>query len=97
MIDTYFNARDILDKAIGTDAYFQIKSILHRIPAADVVAVVRCRECRHWHDPSGWCDKHSTFLLNGEPCRPDESAEWKMFDEDDFCSWGERRDDDAVD
>ena len=44
-MDNYFSARDILEKAIGTDAYFQIKSILTSTKAADVVEVVRCREC----------------------------------------------------
>ena len=44
-MNNYFSARDILEKAIGTDAYFQIKSILTSTKAADVVEVVRCREC----------------------------------------------------
>ena len=38
-MDNYFSARDILDKAIGTDAYFQIKSILFSLKAADVAEV----------------------------------------------------------
>ena len=57
MADFYYSARDILDKAVGTDAYFQIKSILFGLKAADVVevrhgrwylagdAVFRCSEC----------------------------------------------------
>lgn len=36
-MDSYFRARDILDKAMGTDSYFQIKSILFGLKAADVV------------------------------------------------------------
>jgi len=36
-MDSYFRARDILDKAMGTDSYFQIKSILLGLKAADVV------------------------------------------------------------
>lgn len=35
----YFSARDILEKAIGTDAYFQIKSVLFGLKVADVVEV----------------------------------------------------------
>jgi len=35
-MDNYFSSKDILDKAIGTDAYFQIKSILFSLKAADV-------------------------------------------------------------
>lgn len=37
MNDFYYNSKDILDKAIGTDAYFQIKSILTSTKAANVV------------------------------------------------------------
>ena len=39
MADFYYSARDILDEAMGTDAYFQIKSILTGMKAADVVEV----------------------------------------------------------
>ena len=39
MADFYYNSKDILDKAIGTDAYFQIKSILTGMKAADVMEV----------------------------------------------------------
>ena len=38
-MDSYFRARDILGKAMGTDSYFQIKSILFGLKAADVVEV----------------------------------------------------------
>ena len=38
-MDSYFRARDILDKAMGTDSYFQIKSILFGLKAADVAEV----------------------------------------------------------
>ena len=58
----------------------------------EFVQVVRCKDCKHYHKDTGWCDEHSHFVnLDGEACHPWESAEWKMFDEDDFCSNGERR------
>lgn len=38
-MDNYFKASDILDNAIGTDAYFQIKSILLGTKTADVAPV----------------------------------------------------------
>ena len=56
-MDNYFKASDILDKAIGTDAYFPIKSILLGTKTADVAPVrhgrwwdvgslsCRCSEC----------------------------------------------------
>lgn len=37
MNDKYYSAQDIMDKAIGTDAYFQIKSILTGLAPADVI------------------------------------------------------------
>lgn len=46
-MDNYFSSKDILNKAIGTDAYFQIKSILFSLKAADVA------EVRHGR----WVDK----------------------------------------
>ena len=48
-MDNYFKASDILDKAIGTDAYFPIKSILLGTKTADVAPV------RHAY----WIDHHS--------------------------------------
>ena len=61
------------------------------LPTVDAAQVVRCKDCKYWHEQQGWCDQHSTFMLDGVPCRPDESTDWKMFDADDFCSCGERR------
>lgn len=52
------------------------------IPAADVVEVVRCRDCVHYK--KGSCNLHSVWpdqYSDGYDCRPDD---------DDFCSYGER-------
>ena len=38
MSDKYYSTQDIMEKAIGTDAYFQIKSILTGLAPADVVS-----------------------------------------------------------
>lgn len=66
-------------------------------PAVDAVEVVRCKNCKHWHEKTGWCYHHSHFVTSdGEACHPWESVEWKMFEENDFCSYGERRADDGV-
>lgn len=65
---------------------------LGSIPTADVVEVVRCRECKHYHAGTGWCDQLSYFQTSdGEPCSPAESMDWKMFQENDFCSHGKRK------
>ena len=62
-------------------------------PAVDAVEVVRCKDCKHWHEETGWCYHHSHFIgAEGEACHPWESNDWKMLNEDDFCSYGERKD-----
>ena len=53
----------------------------------DAVEVVRCRDCKHWDSETWFCDNHSTFGHHG--------LEWNMFSEDDFCSYGERKDGDV--
>ena len=58
----------------------------------DVVPVVRRKDCKHWHEETGWCYHHSHFIgSEGEACHPWESNDWKMLNDDDFCSYGERR------
>ena len=54
------------------------------IPTVDAVPVVRCHDCKHWDSETWFCDNHSTFDPHG--------LEWNMFSEDDFCSYGERKD-----
>ena len=64
-------------------------------PTVDAVEVVRCKDCKHWHAETGWCYHHSHFIgSNGEACHPWESCDWKMLDAKDFCSYGERKDND---
>ena len=59
---------------------------------ADVVKVVRCKDCKHWHEETGWCDVHSHFVDRlGDFCYPEESGDWKEFDGDYFCNDGERK------
>lgn len=48
-----------------------------------VIILVRCKDCKHWDEETGFCDEHSHFFNDGM-C-------WDAFDEDDFCSYGERR------
>ena len=60
----------------------------------DVAPVVHCRECKHYHAGTGWCDQLSFFQTSdGEPCSPAESMDWKMFREADYCSMGQRKED----
>ena len=57
----------------------------------DVVEVVRCKDCKH-------CKKYRNRLdpmLNRQLCVRLDTYGWGV-DEDDFCSYGERRTEDAV-
>ena len=58
------------------------KKTIDSIPAADVVEVVRCKDCKHWHedDDIGHCDNPDGLDNYAEP--------------NDFCSYGERKNDD---
>ena len=62
--------------------------ILRESPTVDAVPVVRCRDCKHWDSETWFCDNHSTFGHHG--------LDWNMFSEDDFCSYGERKDCDRI-
>lgn len=58
------------------------EAIIYRInsrPTADVVEVVRCKDCRHLSDSGGsyWC-KETGF-------------EMKSYELEHFCSYGERK------
>lgn len=47
---------------------------------ADLVEVVRCRDCRWWHD---W---------NGECYAKEAQGFGHLWEADDYCSYGERKD-----
>lgn len=62
-----------------------LKERIMSIPSADVVEVVRCRECKHWDRErgkrnnlqfDGYCEIFGGF------CDPYK-----------YCAWGERKDD----
>lgn len=62
--------------------YLKLKS---RVENGELVEVVKCKDCIHYSNPEiGWCDVNSHFN--------EEKDWWTMFVEDDYCSNGERRD-----
>lgn len=72
--------------------YFVYCQDIDEAPTVDAVPVIRCRDCKHWHEDIGWCDIHSHFQYSdGEFCHPWESSDWKMFPADYFCADGKRR------
>lgn len=77
MSKRYIDA-DALLEALPDDLPYKasVKRVLIQAPAADVVEVVRCRECKHYQNDiffgRGWC--------NG-----------RNVEKDDYCSYGERK------
>ena len=57
--------------------HFHLDEIADEINEADAVEVVRCKDCKHW--AMGYCNNFAYY--DYEP----------MTNEDDFCSYGERR------
>lgn len=63
--------------------------VLESVPAADVVEVVRCRDCKYYDYGKRFPDMKWCCRLkdkNGETVR-------YMYADDDFCSYGERKND----
>lgn len=65
-----------------TDSVSVTKEI-DRAPTIDAVPVVRCRDCKHWHKDTVFCD----YMSYGEAA---ERVNWYA---DDFCCYGERKED----
>ena len=74
------------------------KKTINKIPAADVVEIVRCKDCKHYKD-APWYAKPE---IGTKICRSpnlDYDTEcgdlWMWMNPDDFCSYGERREADG--
>ena len=72
MMAEYSDIQDFIDK---------------RIPLADIVKVVRCRECKHYTD-----NINDDNLRNGF-CNRLKNYYFDTHKPTDFCSFGKRRDD----
>ena len=57
------------------DFRVQFLGTVLKVEPADVVPVVRCRDCKHWKSYYGRCYKHDEYGMAS----------------DDFCSYGERK------
>ena len=53
--------------------------------AKDCVQVVRCKDCKHYNKESLWCGMNS-----------EDRGEWFNWYAEDFCSYGERKDNEAI-
>ena len=70
-------------EALSADAVSREDTVTLNSPIsiqAEMVAVVRCKDCRH-----RFYDKYNDCFM----CDRHEYGE--SFEDDDFCSWGERR------
>lgn len=63
-----------------------ISSFIENQPTADVVEVVRCKDCKHWNEIEMEC-KNDYVVTDNEG-----GASFSLnFYLDDFCSYGKRR------
>lgn len=57
------------------------------LPSADVVPVVRCRDCKHFNREQMECENEAVSTDH------EGGAQYSLnFEPDDFCSYGERKD-----
>ena len=69
-------------------AQARIKELEAQLAAADVVKVVRCKDCQCWQE-NPWSDSGEMVCKRW--------VDWLPTEADDFCSYGERRADNAAD
>lgn len=81
----YVNLDDSEVVYCGSDGDYEKYNIPYDMPTADVVEVVRCKDCKHWKTVGACVAKFCTCIVNTEI----------MKYEDDYCSLGERRTDDG--
>lgn len=78
------DAKDALQEKVFhnlTDEFYGAMQAIDELSSADVVPVVRCRDCKHWQ--TDWNpsipDRHYCAVMDS------------MMKADDFCSYGERK------
>ena len=92
------DADAFLEKMKRTSRYFDVVFDVEEMPTVDAVPVVRCRECKYWGDEDGKlqrsdgvlfarCKVHN-YLIDGR------HTGWCPT-ENDFCSYGERKEGDG--
>ena len=78
----YIKKKDALLRAIDdVNSYF----LIQMLPAEDVAPVVRCKDCKHY-EYSGRLERLVCGYHRGW---------WVGMNENDYCSYGERRDDET--
>ena len=66
---------------------------IYEIPAADVVEVIRCKDCKYWlpHRQFGWDDEFDEYNDYCSLLVPDDDYYAVMRSAENFCSYAERR------
>ena len=78
----YVNLDDYEVVYCGSDGDYEKYNIPYDMPTADVVEVVRCKDCKYHKDEQNeWGLVYCSEVVDG------------FVGKDSFCSWGERRDD----
>ena len=90
MFDEYIRRSDALKGVeLFQCGWAEIEAVqtdyIERLPAADVAPVVRCKDCNHYD--MGVCLK----IYSDGSVHP---AAWQSRKPEDFCSYGERKDND---
>lgn len=53
---------------LGLTIYYMITQTPCAVPAADVVEVVRCKDCKYFGVLSGWCTFHDARIKYNDFC-----------------------------
>ena len=81
-MDEYIN-REAFEQKLIEKGFFPaiVQRALEEMPSEDAVAVVRCKECKHWGG-----------VTYGQVCCKYSGADTKVCtDRDHYCSYGERK------
>ena len=78
-IEAALDGADYWDGGYSPERERCIREYMAKVPAVDAVQVVRCKDCRHWHEDIGATTK---WLMCHEIVT---NSNW-------FCANGERRD-----
>ena len=71
---------------IGIADLCDLKELLADVPTVDAVPAVRCRDCKHWL-------KFESSLIGEVMCCTGQGSVNIQKQPDDFCSYGERKED----
>ena len=79
---------NVIARAMLSDARRRIQMLIAYAPSVDAIPVVRCKDCKYYRNhPNGMCYLHTEPKENERGY----SGEAVCVEPDDFCSYGERR------